>query len=103
MNLYGEGESTFGEPTYIVGFTVPPQQAFRLTTLIGWGDTPTEFEIAINGEKVAGCRTAPEARTVQVWWENSITANEGDLVGVSATHYSQGSRAMRCNLILTRA
>lgn len=102
MNIYGADASTYGIPVLLIDYTVPLNVAYKLATLIGWGDTPAEFELAINDEVCGGCRDSDQVRTVQVWWDGSIILNGGDTVSVMATHYSQGSRMLKCNLILNR-
>jgi hypothetical protein len=102
MNLYGAQSTTYGVPVLLVEYIAHTSNAYKLSTLIGWGDTPAEFEVFVNDEPCAGGRSSDQYRTVQVWWEDSMYINPGDNVAVVATHYSQGLLNLKCNLIMKR-
>ncbi len=102
MLIYGEGATTFSTPVELIRYSIPAGKAFKLKSLIGWGDTPGEFEVYLNDEIKGGCRTSDEKRTEQIWWGESFICDElADLV-VIGTHYSSGLRKLRCSLELTR-
>lgn len=102
MNLYGEGYSTYGEPCLLLEYQVPDNWALKISSLIGWGDTPGEFDLLLDGQIVAGSRSSDQNRTIQVWWEDTIVAGSSSWVSVIGTHYSQGLRALKCNLMMNR-
>lgn len=102
MLLYGETQTTFSEPGLILEFQIPPDHAYKCTSFIGWGDTPGEFEIYKNEDVIAGCRTSPESRTVQVWWGSPVMLDANDVLSVLATHYSQGLKRLKANIMLDR-
>ncbi len=102
MNLYGEDAGTFSEPVYLIRYVASDDHSYRLTSLIGWGDTPAEFTVFVDGEIQGGCRNSASTRTVQVWWDQPIVLSPGGILDVMAVHYSQGLHTLRCNLMGTQ-
>lgn len=102
MLLYGEESTTFDTPVQILFYQVGISKAYKLKSIVAWGDAAGDFEILVNDEVKAGCRTSDQERTKQVWWGDSFICNEGDQIEILATHYSSGLRALKCNLELVR-
>ncbi len=102
MLFYGEGDTTYGVWVEIMSFTAAPSTSYRIESLIGWGDTPGEFEVYVAGSLKAGLRTSEQKRTEQVWWGTTFVCNENEEIVVVGTHYSSGVRALKCNLDLER-
>lgn len=102
MLIYGEAATTFSEPAILTSYCVPPGQAFKAKSFIGWGDVPGEFEIFLNNNSYSGCRTSNEKRTEQIWWGDAFICNPEDEIIVMATHYVQGLRKLKCNIELMR-
>ncbi len=102
MLYYGENSTTFGVWTEILGYTAAPSTSYRIKSLIGWGDTPGEFELYVGGVLKAGMRTSDQKRTEQVWFGTTFICNENEEITVIGTHYSSGMRALKCTLELDR-
>ncbi len=101
MLLYGENTTTFGVLADIL--VLPPSSNnYRLQSLICWGDAAGEWILYKNGVVIAGCRTSDSKRTEQVWWGDTFISDSTDTITISATHYSSGVRALKCNLELDR-
>lgn len=97
MNLYGETSTTYSTPGEVLSYVA--YRAMKCISLIGWGDTSAEYLVLVNNAVKGGARSSTETRTVQVWWDTPIMMNPGDTLAVMATHYSQGLRKLRANLM----
>lgn len=101
--MYGEGSTTYGVPEIILAYKVSPDQNFKLTSCIFWGDVAAEFLVYKNDDIVAGARTSEAQRTTQTSYiDDSIIFSAGDWLTITAEHYNTGIRDFRCNVSMIR-
>lgn len=101
MATYGSVQTTSGVSAHIV----IPYQIDRPALIYGtifWGDVAGEFEILINGNVVAGGRTSPQSRTLQLDFSAApIGIQAGDDLVINAVHYELGLRTLKI-IVLVR-
>lgn len=99
QNIYSEALVPYATVTTILTFVVATD-TFNISGFIGWGDTCGEFLLKVNGiTKGGGRTTAAEPITTPNYLNGPVPTILGDVITITAEHYTVTSHTMKANLI----